>query len=109
MKDSAGNVLTYWPISDLEEGDLSDVLTFKITGPVSGKLVATNDPRARVWARVASVGSYVNISTGFIALSLSSGDHSYECYVEALSPISGLQRVALSVIAAVAGQAGWAE
>lgn len=107
--DSDGNELVYWPISGLIEGQDSETLEFTVPVPVTGgELSASADPRLIVWAREAGDVTWVNVSENPIDLTALAGtDVDFECYVEALSPIEGLERVPVSVNAGTGSPAGW--
>lgn len=109
IKDEIGNELVYWPISGLGEGESSGVLTFNVPTPQHlGRLRASIDSRVKVFCRVAGVGSYVDISSTSIDLAVLAGpDTDFEIYVEAQSPIEGLERVPISVVAGTSSSAGW--
>lgn len=109
IKDSNGDELTYWPISGLVEGENSEVLDFTLEIPdVAATLTANADARLIVWAKKVGDASFVNISEDPYDLSSLSGDVDFQAYVEALSPIEGLERVPVSVIAGTGSAAGWA-
>ena len=110
MKDANGIELTYWPITGLIEGESSQVLTIKVTTPVvGGYLRASNDPRLKVWARRKGVGaSYVDIRlTGIDISGMPVGDTEFEIYAEAVTPITGLERIPVAVSASGASAANW--
>lgn len=107
IRDTDGNQITYWPISGLVEGQNSEVLEFIVEASGTGRLSASFDTRGRVWAKRTTSGLYQNISASPIDLTGLIGDIHFNCYVEALSPIEGLQRVGLSVIAGTSSPAGW--
>lgn len=135
IKDSDGNELTYWPISGLVEGESSDILAFNFVNPSTGvnvALLASNlDARAIVWVRITDTalvisrggtiigggfhhppgptpGPWFNISAEPIDLAnYVAGTLTFECFIEAMSPITGLNRVPFSVIAGVGGGAAW--
>jgi hypothetical protein len=106
--DADGNELVYWPISGLIEGEDSEVLEFTIPVPdYPTMLTASLDDRGIVWARKVGDAGYVNISTTPYDLSALSGFQDFQCYVEALTPIVGLERVPFSVVAGTGSPAGW--
>jgi len=110
MKDANGDELTYWPITGLVEGETSQVLTILVTTPVvGGYLRASNDPRLKVWARPKDVGEdYVDIRfTGIALADMPVGDTEFEIYVEAVTPITGLERIPVAVSASGASAANW--
>lgn len=109
IKDAGGSELTYWPIPGLVEGEQTDVLTILVDTPVAGaRLLASPDPRVRIWGREAGGGAYVDLGDEGLDLSaLPAGETAFEIYAEAVGPIEGLERVALSVSAAVSAPAGW--
>lgn len=111
FKDEQGNELRYWPISNLAEGESSEVIRIKLDAPTSGKLKASVDSRARVWAKWTQFPSnpFVNISNGQgIPLDGIPGPYAvFDIYVEALSPIDVFERVPITVVASVSVPAGW--
>lgn len=108
ITDNDDNELTYWPISGLIEGESSEVLTCKVTVPDGiSALSANQDDRVRIMARKVGDASYIDISDTPYDLSSLSGVVSFQIYVEALSPIEGLERVAIAVIAGGGSSAGW--
>jgi hypothetical protein len=108
IKDTDGNELTYWPISGLVEGENSQTLQFIVENTGTGKVSASVDSRLIVWARPVGNPIWVNIAVAPIPLSgYPIGDVDFECYVEALSPIVGLERVPVSVVAGSSSAAGW--
>lgn len=108
ITDNDDNELTYWPISGLIEGETSEVLTCKVTVPDGvGFLSANQDSRVKIMARKVGDASYIDISDTPYDLTGLSGTVSFEMYVEALSPIEGLERVAVAVIAGSGSNAGW--
>lgn len=110
MRDSNGVEVQYWPIPALTVGEDSETVVFNFDTPVTnGRLKSGFDARIKVWARVAGIGSYVDISTGDgIALSALSGpDTDFEVYVEALSTIDALDRILLSLTTGESAPAGW--
>ena len=108
--DENGDDLVYWPISGLEEGTASETINILVDTPVTnGLLTATDDARATVYAREAgSADPWQDIADDPIDLSgYPVGQTEFEVYVQALSPISGFQRVPLQVTAGTATAAGW--
>lgn len=109
-KDVDGFIFTYWALSELVEGEDSEVLTFIEDTPIDGELRSTGDSRVIVWARVKGVGDpYQNIVTTPIDMStLGAGETEFEMYVEALGPVpAGTELIYLYVTASNAGPAGW--
>jgi hypothetical protein len=109
IKDAEGHQLSYWPIPGLVEGEETGVLTILVDTPVAGsRLVATYDARVRLWGRVAGSGDFVDLAQEGLDLSaLPAGETAFELYAEAVGPVAGLDRVALSVAAGVNSPAGW--
>lgn len=109
IKDSDNDELTYLPIFGLEEGDTWGPEIIKIDTPVvDGMLRADDDPRILVEARVSGIGSYVNIASSPIDLSvLSAGTTDFQIKVTAVSPIDAVERVPVYVAPSVAGPAAW--
>lgn len=110
IKDDAGVLdFTFWPIPGLLEGQTSAVRTFTIDDlPLeNGTLYASEDDRIICWGRRTGIGSYQNLTTNPIDLSVLSGNIEFQTYVEALTPISGLERIPLSVVAGSSASAGW--
>lgn len=108
--DAQDNELAYWPISGLVEGESSEVLTFKVETPVTnGLLAASKDDRVTIYARRKGVGaSYQDIATDPIDLSaLPVGPTEFEVFIQALSPIVGLERVPIQVTSGTSTPAGW--
>jgi hypothetical protein len=110
--DEDGYEFTYWPITGLIEGGVSETITFKETTPVpQGFLSATYDARMRIWARRKGVGaSYVNINTSPIDLSgMPAGDTEFEAYAEAVAGTiaDGMEVVTAYVTVARKSPAGW--
>ena len=109
IKDTTGSEVTYWPISNLIEGQITGVMEFVIDTPVAGVLKTSSDGRLRVWARALGEPSYVNISvTGLNLSGYGAVETTFQMYAEALAPIEGFERVPLTVTAAVSSAAGWA-
>lgn len=108
--DSMDMDLTYWPTS-LKEGETSEVIEIQVETPFVGYLRATNDARARVWAKwmMFPANPFINISAGSgINLDGLSGPFAdFAVYVEALSPIDGFERVPLTVVQSENRPAGW--
>lgn len=113
IKDADGNEFLYWPVSGLEEGEVTGTIlvVLEVTdGPAGGTLSATNDARIAVMARAVGVGAFQNIASNPIDLEgLPNGDNPFEVYLEALSGIVGVERVSLTVSAASSRAAGWLE
>lgn len=108
MKDGLGNQLDYWPLSGLVEGQLSDTFPFKVATPAFAFLTATEDTRVKVWCRSVGVGLFQDIAIFPINLEFfPAGDTDFEFYVEALTPIMGLERVPITAVAAESEPAGW--
>lgn len=109
ITDSNNDELTYWPISGLVEGETSEVLDFTIENPSTPAVLSANqDDRLIVWARKVGDVSYVDIATTPYDLSgFSAGPLDFQCYVEALTPIEGLERVPVTVSAGTSSPAGW--
>jgi hypothetical protein len=109
LKDNDGNDLMYWPIPALEEGEDSEVLTFKVQGPVAhGSLIADADTRVKVWARQGTSGPYSDIAINPLDLTaLAPGLTVFQTYLEALSPIEGLQNIPIAVSAGIENAAAW--
>lgn len=111
MRDYNGDDLTYWPISNLIEGDDSEILIFVLDTPIVGFLTADSDPRIKVWARENGVGSYQDITNDPIDLSGFSGPTTeFQCYVESIdAQITGFEFVPLVVSASQTSPAGWSD
>lgn len=108
IKDANGDELIYWPISGLIEGEDSETLDFTVEIPVEASLLsATIDSRIIVWAKKVGDVSFVDISNSPYDLSLLSGDVDFQVYIEALTPIDGLERIPVSVMAGTSSPAGW--
>lgn len=108
ITDSNGDELTYWPISGLVEGDLSETLDFTIDVPTGGgSIIPTVDSRVYVWAKKVGDASFTNISLTPYDLTGLSGSVDFQCYVEALSPIEGLEMIPIAVTAGTSSAAGW--
>lgn len=112
IKDSDGVEITYWPISGLTVGEVSETLEFTVELGVSGAgtaLKSSIDASVAVWAKQPSDISVVDISQDPYDLSALSGDVDFELYVEALGPVDGLVRIPIEVFAGVASPAGWTD
>ena len=110
ITDSDGNELVYWPISGLIEGENSEVLSFTVAVPTEeASITATYDARINVWVKKVGDASYVNISTNPYDLAGLSGDVDFLVYIEALSPIEGLERIPISIVVGSGSSAGWAD
>jgi hypothetical protein len=109
IKDLLGNDFEYWPLTGLIEGDDSEPVGFTVTVPYDGELKASTEPKVIVWARVVTAGpSFTNISTTGIDLSgYLAGELEFESYVEAVGPITGLERVYVNVGAFSPKPADW--
>lgn len=108
IKDTDGMEITYWPISGLIAGDTSQHLTFTVEVPGSNAtLSCTEDDRLIVWAKKVGDASFVNLATSPYDLTGLSGDVDFEMYIEALSPIEGLNRIPIIVSAGTSSDAGW--
>lgn len=119
--DLNGNELTYWPITGLIEGQDSEHLIFsevlvnlhpspttdaRPTNPTF--LYASFDSRVSVWAKqVSRAAPFRNISLYPLDLTGIEGEINVEIFVRALSPISGLERVPISVVVGTSFKAGW--
>lgn len=110
--DELGNVISYWPMS-LTEGESSEAIIIQVPINTSGFLRATNDERAEIWAKwmMFPLNPYINISTGSgISLNGLTGPYqNFSVYVKALTPITGFERVPLSIIASLNAPAGWSD
>lgn len=105
ITDSTDAELTFWPIS-MVEGANSEQIVFKIDTDTAGLLKAELDSRMNVWVRpLGSVDPYTNISS--VGLSVGVGITQWEIYIQALSPITGLARIPLSVSVGTSHPAGW--
>lgn len=108
--DANGDELTYWAISGLIEGDNSDPLDYTVPSPSSvAYLRATHDDRLKIWTKKIGDASFVDISTGtgYNMGPFAGTDVDFETYVEALDGITGLERVPVTIVAAVSYPAGW--
>lgn len=105
MKDGNDLELSYVPISGLGEGETTPVMIIKYTGPEAG-LIATLDKRVTVWARKQGIGGYADLSTDPITLP-NGVETIIEWYVQARSPIVGLERVPVTITAGRSNTAGW--
>ncbi len=105
IKDADGNELSYWPISGLIEGEDSETLVFYVQG--GGTLYATESDKCIFWARRVGDPTWVNVAVSPYSLVGLTGDIAFEGYVEALTPIVGLERIPLTVVAGSSGPAGW--
>lgn len=111
LLDSIGDELTYWAISGLIEGEDSEVLDFTIEGLLGGpqSIYANLDARANVWVRKVGDASYTNVSLTPYVLDGIIGDRNFQCYIEALTPISGLERIPFTITSGTSSPAGWVE
>lgn len=113
MRDGANEQLDYWQITGLVAGQNSQPIDVKVDVPViNGRLKASIDARAKVWVRRKSVGgAYTNVSqgSGFDLSNLAAGVETFEVYVEAVAPITGLERVPVEVTASTSSAAGWTD
>jgi hypothetical protein len=112
ITDTDGNTITYWPISGLLEGENSEVLTFNagLGAAVAGtSLIANPDiaGKVKVWAKRSVDVSYIDISSVPYDLSTVSGNTAFNCYVEALTTIVGLERIPIAVFVGVSLPALW--
>lgn len=109
MKDENGDKFEYWQITGLLEGDTSQTMTVKIETPVvRGRLSCEASEKIKVWARIKDIGDFVDLNESPIDLSgLPMGWTDFEVYVEALSPIIGLDRVPMNLNVSSSGAAGW--
>ena len=107
--DANGNELIYWPISGLIEGENSDTLDFTVEVPATvASLTTTLDSRVNVWVKKVGDVAFVNISeTSYDLTGLGPGDVDFQIYLEALTPIEGLERIPITITAGVAYSAGW--
>jgi hypothetical protein len=104
----------YWPISGLVEGHTSDILLvrYEVEQGWIATISATPDPRIRVFYRRAFIGHYTNLDVPrrFRASMFETSDVAFidlQFYVQALAPISGLERVPVSVSIGTGGPARW--
>ena len=105
ITDSTNIELTFWPIS-MVEGTNSEQIVFKVDTDTAGLLKAELDSRMNVWVRpLGSGGSYTNISS--VGLPVGIGITQWEIYVQALSPITGLARIPLSISVGTSHPAAW--
>lgn len=119
IRDANGNELIYWPISGLIEGADSEVLYFELDVPSTpSRLSATHDSRTNVWVKLLGGDAdpppdppphfgYLNISIDPYDLAGLDGVAEFNCIVEALTPITGLERVPLSIVVGTSSGAGW--
>lgn len=111
--DADLNLMTYWPIPTLKENDISPTIIVQLIAPRNGYLRASLDARARVWAKWMQfpLNPFINISAGSgINLNGIPGPYAvFQIYVEALSPIVGMERVPLTVMATESDPAGWSD
>jgi hypothetical protein len=107
--DAADEILLYWPITGLSEGQDSGHITIRRDTPVAhGVLVAESSSKLKVFGRVGSSGSFIDLAlTGINLSALSSGRTSFEIYAHALSPIVGFERVTIAVGSATFSSAGF--
>lgn len=109
IKDSVGNEISYWPISGLVEGEDSETLDFtlELSGSLGVFLHATASAKCKFWARKVGDVSWKDIAVDPYDVSGLTGDVDFEGYVEALTPITGLERVPVSVFVGSSEPAGW--
>lgn len=107
MLDEADNEFVYWPLN-LIEGEDSDPVIVKKTGPFTGKLFSTEDVRFAVFARINDSGDpFQDIGTTPLELDFTDPELELEVFGRANAPIEGLERVPISVVAGSSLPSGW--
>lgn len=110
ITDTDGVSLEYWPISGLVEGEESEVLFFEVNfgTAVAGRiLLATPDARVKTWAKKTGDPSFQDISDTPYDISGLSGVVEFQTYVELIGPITGFERIPISVAVGSSSPAGW--
>lgn len=108
ITDTLGNELTYWPISELIEGGVSETLEFVVPIPShASELKGAADYRYIIWAKKVGDAAFVNLGTTPYSLAGLSGNVHFQMYIEALSPIVGLERLPIPIVAGASAPAGW--
>ena len=113
IEDQNGNEMTYWPISGLTEGEHSETIRISVLIAENGYLQAAQNSNLRIYARFLGTGDFADIADSPVSLDGPlhnppvSGRLDFEIYAAAVGPISGLERVALSVSASKGSSADW--